>query len=146
MTGASILSAAGRQKLGTDLEEKLARCCRDQVKQIALAMHRYAKTHDGHFPDRPSQLKPYVGGSGPHLFICPASDTRLTPGKDGWAAIDRKTSYVLVPDKTQQNPGEIVLYEKGHNHGRMRVVLYGDGHQQSVVDAHPRLTALEAGN
>jgi hypothetical protein len=128
------------------LEERLARCCADQVKQIAVAMHCYARAHEGRFPDRPSQLRPYLEATGPRLFICPGSDTKLTAGEDGWGEIDAKSSYAFVPGRTSKNLRDIVLYEKGHYHGRMRIVLYGDGHQESVADAHPALAALRGRN
>jgi len=127
-----------------DLEKKLARCCHGKVRLIAVAMLQYAADHDGRYPDRPSELVPYTRASGVSLFICPASDTELALGGDVSAEIDMKTSYVFVPGRTRQDLGKIVLYERDHNHGKMRSALYGDGHQEMVVDLG--LDVVEAGN
>jgi len=125
------------------LEGKLTQCCARQLRQLAVAMHGFTKDHDGKFPDKPSQLKPYKLADMPPLFICPASDTQLTRGPDEWIDIDLTSSYVFVPARTNRDWQEIVVYEKDHNHGRGRCVLYGDGHVGVVMDDFPALRAVE---
>jgi len=92
--------------------------CRDNLREIALACHRYAEDNGGSFPDALDRLRPaYVTEQ--RVLSCPRAKGQATP------------SYVLIPGLRVEMPGATVLvYEvSGANHRTAgRNVAFVAGH------------------
>ncbi len=101
--------------------------CMSNLSQIGKCCQMYALDHDGKLPSSFTDLADYVGDT-PSLFVCPSTDSE--PGD--FASVDQWTDYVLVPNRSEEDPGNAVLaFSKPDSHrGRGGNVLTVDGRVQ----------------
>lgn len=105
--------------------------CMNNLREIVTACFIYSNEHDLKFPQKLSELQPYVGNL--EVFSCPAKPSELTRAED----IDSKSSYTLIGGfslKDIKNDSErVVLYEDIENHaGSGANVAFADGHVEWV--------------
>jgi len=100
--------------------------CKNNLKQIGLALHIYSTDHAGRFPDRLSQLYPDYAKDLSD-FVCPSTEDKLSSPDE----IDQNTSYRYVAGLTSEDdPDHVLAYDKPGNH-RYQIgsnVLFVDGH------------------
>jgi len=91
-------------------------CCTSNLKQISIAIARYADDHDNKMPRTFDDLMPYVSFS-KKAFICPSAKDQTKP------------SYVLLPNVDWQGIDlKVMVTEPPGNHRDGGNALYNDGH------------------
>jgi hypothetical protein len=117
--------------------------CMNNLQQIMVACYQYASEHDGRFPDKLSQLEPYVKSL--QVFSCPETGTVISRPED----IDSMSSYKFLGGfvlKDVKRTGEkVVLYEAPGSHGEWTNVGFADGYVKSYNAEGFRNLMKEAG-
>lgn len=104
-------------------------CGRSLRVNLGLRLREHAEKHDGHFPDKWSELEwDDMGGitntTWPRVFVCPTAGHE--PGH--WKNVDLWCDYVLIPGCTLSDTKEKVLaIEPLANHKTGVNVLFVDG-------------------
>jgi prepilin-type processing-associated H-X9-DG protein len=115
-------------------ERALKAACLSNLKQILLGCHMYANEHAGSFPEKMSEILPYVKELS--VFSCPATHKVISCADD----VDSLTSYQLIPGlilKDVKNPADTpAVIESVENHG--------DGANVGFVDSHVQWLSGEA--
>jgi prepilin-type processing-associated H-X9-DG protein len=113
--------------------------CMSNLSQIGLACKMYAMDHGEKLPPNLAALADYVGDN-PSVFVCASSETE--PGD--LASVDTWSDYILVPNRSEGDPGDAVLvFEKpGCHSGRGGNILTVDGAVRWCrLEDYERLTA-----
>jgi prepilin-type processing-associated H-X9-DG protein len=100
--------------------------CMSNLHSIGLAMTLYRGANDNRPPADFQAL--IADGQPPKLFVCPSVDPAARPAGQQW-------DYFHLPPK-DDNANRIILCEFRANHGgRVRNVLYNDGHVAKMTEA-----------
>ena len=101
-------AAAPRSALDHEASAATRARCANNLKQLALGCAKYAKKHDGQFPNRLSELYPdYVADL--EVFSCPGSGSAV----DSPSELDEQSSYGIQPGlKASSSQDLVLLYEK----------------------------------
>jgi len=109
--------------------------CRNQLKQIGLALDAYAKSNNGYFPSGKGvagmeMLRSQSYISDYKLFICPT--TGAASGSDNAPLNDANCSYIYLGAglSTKDSPDSPILMDKPDNHTKYGNILFVDGHVQ----------------
>jgi prepilin-type processing-associated H-X9-DG protein len=107
--------------------------CKNNLRQVGIAMHLYADEYDGAFPLILAQLYTgnYTDGS-VKIFSCPDNPSSYEDFRTG-KITERSSSYAYFPGRWYCLPGDFILaYDKTpKNHG-------GDGFNVLYVDSSVR--------
>ncbi len=115
--------------------------CKNNLKQIGLALSMYSNEYDGHFP-------PYDGAKGldllrsegflenPKMFVCPSSDD-TEPAEEGEPLTEENVDYVYMGGHTDSEGIDVPLaYDKDNNHDKYGNVLFLDGHVKGYAGSN----------
>jgi prepilin-type processing-associated H-X9-DG protein len=116
--------------------------CRQRLHEIGLALHLYARDHDGRFPPRDHDFRPLLHGYlQPESFSCPA-DLGLPPGSpQPYDAAPRRTpppepwvtSYQYRGGLTlDDHPDLGVAADTAFRHNNLANVVFLDGHVKGL--------------
>jgi len=120
VAGGAVGAAVALPALARAREQARIVASMSNLKQIGLALHMYADTHDGKFPSDLEAVKSYLANS-----TMPESP-RKPKDFEG-------PSYIYVPDQSQSgDPGNIVAYENPEFAGDDIVALFLDGHVEKM--------------
>lgn len=119
--------------------------CTHNLKLLGLPLQRYAKDHDGRFPDDLMWLTPEYFDVSPKPFVCPEAEIRFE--KEYGREMPIATiyaNYSIVPGLTlDADPDTVLAYETGMNHDDQRYgVLFVDGRAMRVPGTPPELDTL----
>ncbi|MEN6333744.1 MAG: DUF1559 domain-containing protein, partial [Phycisphaerales bacterium] len=121
VAGGAVGAAVALPALAKAREQARTAVSMNNLKQIGLAMHMYADSHDGKFPSDLDAVKSYLANS-----AIPESP-RKPRDFDG-------PSYIYIPDQGQDGyPGNIVAYENPEFAGDWIVALFLDGHIEKMT-------------
>jgi hypothetical protein len=110
------------------------------LRQIGLGLHMYAADHKGHFPDKLSQLLPYVDNN-IALFVNPESGQKVPPalpGKEAENWVDNQSDYAYVQAGAKLaglggTSETIAVHEKPRPGGDgMISAVFADGHAETM--------------
>lgn len=124
-------------RLGQAREDVRLILCVHNLKLMGLSLEQYAKEHGGAYPQRISELAPYLPGL--EVLVCPEARRQFEKKhsipyplseRSSPEEIDALSSYAMVPGLSVQSPPDTVaVYEKNdHLPGRGYGLLYRDGH------------------
>lgn len=111
--------------------------CMSNLHQIGLAARIYSMDNQEQFPPDLQSLKKYADA--PKLFVSPV--TRHQPG--AMDQVDQWADYVLVPNRTESDPGDTVLaFSKPDCYpGKGGNIVFVDGHVRwCPLEEYRRLT------
>jgi hypothetical protein len=114
-----------RRSVGRDLVRETR--CSIQLKEIDVAVNRFASMHNGKLPSMLQQLGDLPNPPSPALLVCPASDCVAA---HSWSTVGKNnTSYLYMGAglSRSDSPDSIVLLELAGNHGDRCHILLLDG-------------------
>ena len=130
LLGWAALSVIGvSMEIGRLIENSHGVECRTNLKEIGIAVHKYAEAHDGDYPGDLAALvrEGYIADLG--ILICPKSDDEPSDG----VSADKWSSYTYVKvtswDKAHSTGAIPIAWDKVQQHisGSCNV-LYADAH------------------
>jgi len=121
------------------LKHRLAMASGRQMQTIFAAAHKYAQTHEGKFPAKPSDLKEALGEDAWRQFIAPyeydETFNKIILAKNHWAAVDELGSYEFIAAKLPENGKQLVMKERQSIYDDKRWYFFDDGHGQLTDEA-----------
>jgi hypothetical protein len=101
--------------------------CKNNLRQIGIALHLYADENRGVFPAEPEVLYPSFTDN-PAIFLCPTRSGKWQKSPDAGKLIVENPGYVYVAGLRADDPGPcVVAFDRQGNHkGSGRLVLCVD--------------------